>query len=216
MNTIDTSSTFFVHCNRCHAETHHALRGECKKTDRCFDDASRIEIQFSETYTLLQCQVCGQGRLQVVLWNSENDESPPTFFPPPECRRPPDWLKDIEQQLRALLKEVYAALDAGMYAIALMGIRSVLDVWVSSQTSGRKDFPKKLENLVQLGSLSAKQAEILKDVFDAGSAAAHRGYAPSLTDALAATEAVENLLHQHALVPRVEALKGNTPQRGST
>lgn len=216
MHTIDTSSTFFVHCNRCHAGTHHALHGECKKTDSDFDEASRTEIQFAETYSLLQCQVCGQGRLQVVFWNSENDESPPVFFPPPECRRPPDWLKDIEQRPGVLLNEVYAALNAGMYAIALMGVRSVLDVWVSGQTPGRKNFPTKLETLVQLGGLSANQAEILKDVFDAGSAAAHRGYAPSLTDALAATEAVENLLHQHALVPRVGALKGNTPQRGNT
>jgi hypothetical protein len=154
MNTIDTSSTLFVPCNRCHARTQHALRGECKRTDRGFDDASRTEIQFAETYTLLQCQVCGQGRLQVVMWNSENDHSLPSFFPPPECRRPPEWLNEIEQRLRVLLKEVYAALDGGMYAIALMGVRSVLDVWVSGQTYGRKDFPTKLNTLVQLGSLS--------------------------------------------------------------
>lgn len=65
---------------------------------------------------------------------------------------------------------------------------------------------------MKTGTLIARQVEILDGVFDAGSAAAHRGYAPSLPDALAATEAVENLLHQHVLMPRVEAMKGNTPQ----
>ena len=216
MKTIDTTTNFQIHCNRCHAETPHASRGECRKTDSCFDEASRTEIHFAETYTLLQCQVCGQGRLQVVMWNSENDHTPPTLIPAPECRRPPDWLSELEQPLRTLLKEVYAALDAGMYAIALMGVRSVLDIWVSEQTSAKNNFLQKLEDLANIRTLNARQVEILKGVFDAGSAAAHRGYTPSLTDALSATEALENLLHQNVLIPRVNALKGNTPQRGRT
>lgn len=213
MTTIDTSSSVRVHCNRCHAETHHALCGECKTTDQCFDEVSRTQIDFAETYSLLQCQVCGQGRLQVVTWNSENDHSPPNLFPPSEFRRPPEWLNDLEQTQRFLLKEIYAALDAGMYAVALMGVRAVLDVWVSNQTSGGSDFAKKLGPLVTLGTLSAKQVEILKAVFDAGSAAAHRGYAPSQPDAFAAIEAVENLLQQHFLVPKIFAMKDNTPRR---
>ncbi|MGY8905091.1 MAG: hypothetical protein ACKVIH_11145, partial [Burkholderiales bacterium] len=139
MNTIDTSSTVSLHCNRCHAETYHVQRGECKKTDLAFDETFQTKIYFAETYTLLQCQVCGQGRLQVVMWNSENDCSPASLFPPPECRRSPQWLSQIEQNQRILLQEVYAALDGGMYAMALMGIRSVLDVWVSGQTSGRNN-----------------------------------------------------------------------------
>lgn len=216
METIDTTSTFHVHCNRCHAKTHHASHGACKKTDSCFDESSRTEVHFAETYTLLQCQVCGQGRMQVVMWNSENDHSPPNWLPAPECRRAPDWLSEQEQPLRALLEEVYAALNAGMYSIALMGVRSVLDIWVSAQTSGENNFPKKLGALAKLGALSARQIEILNGVFDAGSAAAHRGYAPTLPDVLSATEALENILHQTMLIPRVHALKTNTPQRGRT
>ena len=214
MKTIDKTSTFHVHCNRCHAETHHALRGECQKIDSCFDESSRTEINFAETYTLLQCQVCGQGRLLVVMWNSENDHSPPTLIPAPERRRPPDWLGELEQPLRTLLKEVYAALDVGLNAIALMGVRSILDIWVSEQTTSKNNFPKKLGDLVNIGTLSARQVEILDGVFDAGSAAAHRGYTPSHLDALSATEALENLLHQNVLIPRIHTLKGNTPQRG--
>lgn len=213
MTTIDTASKVLVHCNRCYAETYHEERGQCKKTDRVFDDASRTEIHFAETHSLLQCQVCGQARLQVVMWNSENDESPPKFFPPPNCRRPPDWLQALEEPLRALLTEVYSALDAGMYAIALMGVRAVLDVWVSSRTSSRNDFSNKLSELATLGTLSARQVEVLESTFDAGSAAVHRGYSPALPDAIAATEAVENLLHQHVLLPRIAKLKINTPQR---
>ena len=213
MTTIDTSSSFFVHCNRCHAETYHESRGECKATANHFDEASRIDIYFADTYSLLQCLVCGHGRLQLTIWNSENDSSPPILFPPSEFRRPPEWLNDLEQTHQFLLKEIYAALDAGMYAIALMGVRAVLDVWVTNQSSGGNYFPKKLAPLVTRGTLSANQVEILVTVFDAGSAAAHRGYVPSQLDAFAAIEAVENLLHQHVLAPKIVAMKGNTPQR---
>lgn len=214
MATIDTTSKVWMHCNRCHSETYHEERGQCRKTDSVFDDASRTEIHFAETYSLLQCLVCGQARLRVIMWNSENDESPPRFFPPPSCRRPPDWLQDLEEPpLRVLLAEVYSALDAGMYAIALMGIRAVLDVWVSSQTSNLNDFSKKLSELATFGVLSARQVEVLKSTFNAGSAAAHRGYAPSLPDVIAATEAVENLLHQHVLLPRIAKMDSNTPPR---
>ena len=213
MATIITTSKAFVHCNRCQGETHHEVQGECKKISQVHDEDSRTDIDFEETYTLLQCQVCGQARLRQALWNSENDASPPQFYPPPSIRRPPDWLRELEYPTQVLLNEVYSALDTGTYSVALMGIRAVLDVWVSSQTSGRDGFPQKLNELARLGTLSAQQLEVLESTFDAGSAAAHRGYGPSLADALAATEAVENVLHQHFLFPRIAKLKSNTPPR---
>lgn len=201
MITVDTANVTYVHCNRCHAETPHEMRGGCKKTDCVHDDDSKTDIHFSETYSLLQCQICGQARLRQVLWNSENDESAPQFFPPPSHRRTPLWISELDYPVRVLLREVYRALESGLYSIALMGVRAVLDVWVSSQTSGRNDFPKKLSELAKIGTLSAQQVEVLASTFDAGSAAIHRGYAPSLADTIAATEAVENLLHQHGRCP---------------
>jgi Domain of unknown function (DUF4145) len=213
MNVIGPESSQIIYCNRCHSETLHALCGECKKKSSFLDDYSQVEVYFAETYSLFQCQVCGQGRLQVVNWNSENGDGPLIFHPAPECRRPPEWLMEIEGPQRAILSEVYFALNAGMYSIALMGVRSVLDVWVSEQTSG-KTFSLKLDELVKLGILSVQQVELLKSVFDAGSAAAHRGYVPSFQDAISATEALENLLHQNFLVPKIDTLNRNTPKRG--
>ncbi len=213
MATIDASTNVLAHCNQCRGGTPHAELETCKATDRTFDEPSRTEVHFVNTYTLLQCRVCGHARLRLLRWNSENDEGPPQFFPPPTNRQPPDWLHELEDPLRALLAEVYAALDAGMYAIALMGVRSVLDVWVSDRTTDRNDFPRKLKELVTDGALSAQQVEILESTFDAGSAAAHRGFRPKPHDAIAATEAVENLLHQYVLLPRIAKLKTNTPPR---
>ena len=110
------------------------------------------------------------------------------------------------------MAEVYSAMDYGLYGIALMGVRAVLDVWATSQTS-QKPFPAKLEEIAALGALSVRQIEILKSTFEAGSAAAHRGYRPSLDDVTAAADAVENLLHQDVFMPRIAKLKANTPPK---
>lgn len=211
MSTVDTSSKLYVPCRRCGSDTYHHQVGECVKRDQVVDQGTQID--FAETYSLLQCQVCGQARMRLVLWNSENEESSPQYFPPSHRRRPPDWVGQLDERYAAPLNEVYAAYDAGFTAIATMGARAVLDVWVSSQSSNRNNFAAKLQCLRDLGTLSARQIDLLAPSFDAGSGAAHRGYVPDLEDSLTVIEAVENVLHQELLLPRIERVKRNTPPR---
>ena len=208
--TLPTPS-FHAPCRRCAADTPHQLIGECKKFDHANDGP--IQIDFCETYSLIQCQVCKQGRMRQVFWNSENDDSPAEYFPPGRRRREPAWIDDLEDKYKGLLQEVYAAYDAGYTAIAAMGARAALDVWVSSQTPNIKGFSKKLEELRRLGTLNARQIELLVPTFDAGSGAAHRGYRPDVDDTLTVIEAVEHVLHQDLFAVRVQRLKKNTPPR---
>lgn len=211
MNTVDTSKYQYAPCNGCGGDTHHDAVGVCVKRDHSMD--SNVRVDFAETYSLLRCQVCQQARMRLVLWNSENDDSPPQYFPPPRRRRSPDWIDQLDEQYSALLTEVYAAYDAGFTAIAVMGARAVLDVWVSSQTSNLNNFNLKLQHLRDLGTLSARQIGLLYPTFEAGSGAAHRGYVPDLADALTVIETIENVLQQELLLPRVERLRLNTPPR---
>lgn len=213
MVTINTSAQEDVYCNICGSSTLHKSRGECKAESQVTDEPSCVVIRFVDTYTLLQCGVCGQAQLRKIEWNSENEEGPAKYFPPPHVRRPPAWLPELDEPHRKLLGEVYAAMDVGLYGVALMGVRAILDVWVSSQTSHGNDFPKKLEAIAALGSLSARQVQILVSTFDAGSAAAHRGYRPNLDDVTTAADAIENLLQQDLLGPRMTKLRANTPPR---
>lgn len=211
MTNSSTASTFHAPCQRCGAETMHAHVGECKKTSQVDDHG--VHIDFCETYALIQCQVCAQARMRRIFWNSENEESSPEYFPPGRRRNPPAWVDGLDEKYKSLLQEVYAAYDAGYMAIALMGARAALDVWVSSQTSNTNNFNAKLRNLQQVGTLSARQIELLGPTFDAASGAAHRGFKPNDADALTVIEAVEHVLQQDSLLPRIEQLKKNTPPR---
>lgn len=151
--------------------------------------------------------------MRQVFWNSENEDSPAEYFPPGRRRRQPAWIDELEEKYIDLLHEVYAAYDAGYTATAVMGARAALDVWVSSQTPSGNNFPKKLESLSQIGSLNARQIELLKPTFDTGSGAAHRGFRPDVHDTLTVIEAVEHVLQQDLFADRLQRLKKNTPSR---
>jgi hypothetical protein len=94
-----------------------------------------------------------------------------------------------------------------------MGARALLDVYVSRHSAVSNDFRKKLEDLQKAGAISAKQIEILWPTFDAGSAAAHRGYLPSEENVITALQVVENLIQQDVLGIKMQNLKTATPPR---
>jgi len=206
------SEPSYNHCNRCGGETFHSIAGECRNCSEAhLEDGS--EISFSERSELLECQVCKQTRLRVSFWNSENDDGPVFFYPPLSKHRAPAWLKELPVEYKDLAEQIYPALDAGSYSLALMGARALLDLYISRHSSVSNDFNKKLENLLQLGALSAKQIEILSRTFDAGSAAAHRGYLPSEANVITALQVVESLLQQDVLGVKTQQLQADTPAR---
>ena len=200
----------YNYCNRCGSDTWHSIVGQCQDTsDAQLEDGSTIS--FSERSVLLRCQVCKKTQLCVSTWNSENGDCGMSFYPPPSKHKPPPWLDELPSEYSDLARQIYPALDAGSHSLALMGTRALLDVYVSRHSAVSYDFKKKLEDLQRDGALSAKQIEILLPTFDAGSAAAHRGFLPSESNVITALQVVENLIHQDVLGVKTQKLKTDTP-----
>jgi hypothetical protein len=207
-----SSSAEYNYCNKCGNETAHAIVGQCKsQSEDLLEDSSRI--LFSDTSSLLQCKVCNKTQLRVSHWNSENEHSGVEFYPAHAKHKPPQWLDELPTEYSDLAREIYTAVDMGSYTLALMGARCLLDIFISRHTPDLNSFKKKLEELVKLGALSAKQTEILMPTFDAGSAAAHRGFKPSASNVITALQVVENLIQQDMLGIMVEKLRIDTPPR---
>ena len=82
--------------------------------------------------------------------------------------------------LTFLAGEVYAAIDAGLLALPLMGARAAFDramfLLVGDPPGG---FTAKLEAMKAKERLTDRDLAILKPMIDAGSAAAHRGWLPN-------------------------------------
>jgi hypothetical protein len=82
-------------------------------------------------------------------------------------------------------------------------------------------FIDKLKRMHKTGLITETQVEIINAAFDAGSAAAHRGYRPTREDAFTLLDITESLLRQIYIDPmrqkrQIEAaavLKSNTPPR---
>lgn len=116
--------------------------------------------------------------------------------------------------LRSLLAEIYNSLDADTSALPLMGARALLDMVFVDKIGDVRSFPEKLKKLESQGFISQRNREILDAALDAGSAAAHRGYAPKRADVHAVMDIVENLLQAiYVLDKAAVEIKKSTPAR---
>lgn len=210
---IDKSNQPLIYCNFCKTETHHIFRGDCKSTNNCLDEASCAQINFVTTYSLLQCNACGQGCLQVSEWNSENGQTLLLLHPVRKITHPPEWIHRLEHEIKILLIDSYEAINHGMYALTAMGIRAILDTWVSQKTSSENNFANKLNKLKKEELLNKQQHEVFQKIFDFGSAVIHRRHIPNQEDTMTALQTLVNLLHQDILKHQIDALAENTPRR---
>jgi hypothetical protein len=125
----------------------------------------------------------------------------------------PKWIFDLPADFQSLINEIYAALHANSKRLALMGTRTLVDLFMNATIGDIGGFQRKLEKLVEDGYLSKKNREILEPALDAGHAATHRAHDPSVEDVNLVFDIVENLLQPLALKIKVENLKKHTPQR---
>jgi len=145
---------------------------------------------------------------------SEWDGPDVRHFPPPVSRHKPEWFHDIPYPLQSLLNETYNSLDADTRALPLMGARALVDMVIVDKVGDVGSFNEKLKALESKGYISKKNREILDTALDAGSAAAHRGYAPKLKDVHSVMDIVENLLQAIYVLDKVAVeIKKSTPAR---
>lgn len=146
-------------------------------------------------------------------WDSESMETSEEFYPPEVSRQKPAWAKTLPEEYGELIDEVYAALHANSGALALMGARALIDMFMTKRVGDIGGFERKLEKLVTEGFLSTKNKEVLDAAIDAGSAAAHRGHKPSKSDVGRVMDIVENVLQNDVLEDSAKALRTSTPPR---
>lgn len=69
-----------------------------------------------------------------------------TTFPPRLFRHLPSWFNSIpDNELKALLREVYGALQNDLRRLALMGVRTIVDRIVTKAVGDTGPFSKRLK-----------------------------------------------------------------------
>jgi hypothetical protein len=120
-----------------------------------------------------------------------------TYWPATSKREQPSWVHDFEldHELVDVLREVYAALDSDLHRLAAIGMRTAFDL--ASGLLGIKsnlNFSEKTQTLVAGGFISPDEKQMLDILIDAGSAAAHRAWKPSLEQLIFMMEMIEGFI----------------------
>jgi hypothetical protein len=144
-----------------------------------------------------------------------------TFYPQAPFASRPAWLQEISQEMQAILYEVYKAADHHLFSVAAMGVRTVIDITLTSLVGDIGGFDKKLDRAIETGKIESKYRAPIMAVIESGHASAHRGHvhtSESFGDLLSLLEQLLFRIHiapeqEAALQAQASRLKAGTPPR---
>lgn len=199
-------------CNSCQHETLHDVL--CSH-DRYINYTDDGHVYTRITSQMVKCRGCETTSFRVLDWFSEDyvEDVSEIAYPPRSSRKMPEWIYKLDDIYEKLLSEVYIALQNKCNRLAMMGIRSVIDVFISSKVQDYSNFSDGLKKLVALGVITNNQRDLLKIVIEAGNASIHRQYNPPFEILTLIMDTVETLLHHEALAPSLQKVKDQIPAR---
>ena len=206
---MGVEKNFKTHCNSCGHVTKHELLHQ----DR--EESQEEQFWWVDIAQMLKCRGCDEVVLRRVNYFSEHGDEPDIeYFPGPISRRLPGWKYRLPHESRQLMEEVYKALQANSNRLAMMGTRTLIDMVIRHKVGDQGPFKEGLKALHKQGFVSSQNVKFLTAAFDAGSAAAHRGYAGKAEEVNAVMDIVENLLQSvYALEDLADQLEKSTPPR---
>jgi hypothetical protein len=199
-----------LHCHGCRQTTKHRLLKSAVDTGGDEEQG----FYWRTTFEMLQCCGCAEVVLRRKHWFSEDPDVQVSVFPAPASRWLPEWQWHLPAEIRVLLKEVYASLQADGLALAMMGSRALIETSMVKKVGDHGNFDSNLQAMVYGGYLSNSNRQYLAVALDAGSASAHRAHRPCVTEMKTVMDIVENLLHSlFVLEKKTKTLAGTIPAR---
>jgi hypothetical protein len=221
-------------CSKCLGDTlHQILRSyEVKHSDEVeYSEAGTFEDK--DTYEIIKCAGCGRVSFAHLTPNPGfgveglEDEEPYyfTYYPHPVSRKPPSWTDRtfslfntaMPPELSELGREIYEALWARHYRLALMGIRALLEQAMIRKVGDHGSFSKNLDAFGEDGFISRVQRDHMRAILEAGHASTHRMYKPTESDldtVLEIAEGIVGAVYVHGT--RAKGLSGRVPVRRPT
>lgn len=129
-----------------------------------------------------------------------------TTFPAIEDNHLPLWLPKLESadaQLFQMFNEVYFSYRSHHFILSAIGLRTIFDRTAEIlKIHPGLGLNTKVEKLKDEGFIGDTEAQILKTVIDAGSAAAHRGWSPNKGEFEQLLAAIEGFVQRTILAQR--------------
>ena len=205
------TKTIKGHCPNCGADRNAEIVAN--------HEASRDDngIVWSGKFQLLRCMGCDEVYYRKEEWCSEDEPGGKiTYWPAPSKRKLPAWAWEIDDSaLYGLVMETYTALNNDALVLAAIGLRTVFDrVSEKMGVDPALQFDKKLDALEDMGKIGRSERETLEILTDAGGAAAHRGWKPTIEQLATLMTVGEQFLYRTIILEnQARALKGKIPSR---
>lgn len=212
-----------------------SCRGKRKATV-VFEKSTSLTNDFgvaanSISHRVLECNGCESvyfsrvGRFRNITVDTPNEEEAEPFGPPQEdfyplvqVREKPTWINDlweIDPVIAEWYSDIYFCLDNNKNGLAAIAVRTVIDrTLIALGCSETVSFNKKIQWAIENGHILQSEKEIFENLFDAGSAATHRGWRPDYSGIITL------IVHLEAIIRRVfiasddvRKLKTSIPQR---
>lgn len=141
-----------------------------------------------------------------------------SYWPQPLRRKPAEWLDRycaLDGEVENLLRQIYTALNNDLNILAAIGMRTLFDKTCEVlKINPNLTFREKLNQLVIEKLIGEMERKIFEVLTDAGSAAAHRGWQPSLKDIDVLMSAMEQFLYRAFVLKwEAEAIKSRIPSK---
>lgn len=217
-----------AHCNKCGGARKHAVLFSKRKFWDDSVDNGHNSISGTDTYSLIACGGCETIHVKHDSTFSEDTEPDGSsivttnYYPPAMSRRTPAWLDDKDgpfwwggTEIELLLKEIYSAVQNDSRRLAMMGIRSLLEMIMVEKVGDSGKIGTNVKNFIAEGYIAPKHEDIFRLQIEAGHAGMHRKYVPSATDLDVLLNITESLVEAVYVHPhRAKKLKSIPPWQG--
>jgi len=204
-----------IFCNKCQNYTDHTKIYTKKVNDGQEKIENDYQLSWSDTYSLFECNGCHDIHLEKVVWFSEWDDVETTNYPPRIYRKTPKWINSVTETQRKLLEEIYRSLAANCKQLAVMGARTLIDLFILDKIGDIGNFEQKMTELQNQQFISSEQKQHLKAALDAGHAVIHRGFQPTDDIVNKVIDIIESLLINYSLNKNADKLNEITPKRNN-
>lgn len=192
-------------CSKCRNTTNHAVLAQHK----LIRDSSDGEIQWRGTYQIIQCLGCDDIVFRCASMFTE-DHDPSTgqpiesvqLYPDPAVgRQPMNGHEAFPLKIARIYMETLNAVNNQTPILAAIGLRILIESICLEQKTKADKLTEGIDELVEMGLLSKKQAEFLHINRFMGNQAASEVVAPKPQSLIAALDIAENLLKTVYILP---------------
>ncbi len=224
MDTINKEKDILKRdCPRCSTSTNQrtVFNEGCFKPSEFFfrnkegNETEKAYLVQGEIWRIYKCLGCDTLNLQFEIVHVPNLKPVSIFLFPKgkQIRSMPEWVARIKIEYLEQFQEIYQAINEGLFRLALMGIRALLDQFIVEKVGDIGTFKDKLNKLREQGYVTERKIEVLDTALDAGNAATHRGFKPDEDTIGRVMEILENIMQTEIIERDHTKVKEKIPSR---